>query len=179
MFALKMNPYAPKKTILSMVIFLILLTLVACYSPIILNRTKSLPNIVWVKTGPIRGDVRNKYVLFCSGNNRILNLHSSKLLIGPGSCAGRTASLMKQIVAVPGDVVEVSDLVKVNGLVVANSHIDKTLAEKLQTARGIFIVQENTFWMMSTYTDQSFDSRYFGAIEAKEVVSLIEPFSTH
>lgn len=78
--------------------------------------------------------------------------------------------LLKEVVGLPGDVVEYVDGgYSVNGRKVANSRIQPL---DLGTKPALFshlVVPKGYVWLMSSYSAQSFDSRYFGPIERSRI----------
>lgn len=84
--------------------------------------------------------------------------------------------LLKEVVGVPGDVIEYSDGFTVNGLKLPNSQI---LALDLDGAQlPIFrrlVVPEGKLWLMSSYSGLSFDSRYFGFINSNSIRGIADP----
>lgn len=89
------------------------------------------------------------------------------------SCPDNGESLLKPIIAVEGDLVEVSPSgISVNGLPIPN-----TLAAARDTAgralsswpSGIYLVAPRTVWVASSHNSGSFDSRYFGPIRVTDI----------
>lgn len=96
-----------------------------------------------------------------------------------GSCADGTAPVGKPVFAVAGDTVTV----RATGLRLNRDAIART--QPLRTddhARplprvpdGRYVVHTGDVWLVSTYSTRSWDSRYFGAVPATAIVSLLRP----
>lgn len=96
-----------------------------------------------------------------------------------GSCEDGSAPVGKTVAAVSGDMVEVSTYgVSVNGTLLRNSAPlpRDSKGRGLPVLRiGPELVRTTEVWLVSSYSAQSFDSRYFGPISASRVVSRIKP----
>jgi conjugative transfer signal peptidase TraF len=99
-----------------------------------------------------------------------------------GSCSDGTAPVGKSIFAVPGDTVTVSDA----GLALDGRRECRTrpLARDSEgrtiprLPNGSYAVAAGEIWLISTYTTQSWDSRYFGPVPAAGVATLLRPLWT-
>ena len=81
-----------------------------------------------------------------------------------GSCPeSNVALLLKPVQAVSGDTVQIDhgNPVKVNGKPLANTIASETL---LAWPDGKYTVKPDEVWVFSSYSDKSFDSRYFGPV---------------
>ncbi len=99
-----------------------------------------------------------------------------------GTCPDGGSPLMKPIVAVAGDRVEVtSNGIRVNGKLIANStayskdHRGRSLKP---WPNGEYIVQTGSLWVVSDFNSWSFDSRYFGPIPSSIVQHRLRPLCT-
>jgi conjugative transfer signal peptidase TraF len=98
----------------------------------------------------------------------------------PGNCPDGAAPLLKPIAARAGDIVAVSASgISVNGKLLPNS----TASTRDSRGRpltpwpvGVYNVQPNTIWLISTYRPGSFDSRYFGPVPTSLVRTRLRPF---
>lgn len=132
------------------------------------NSTPSLPlGLYKIEKGlqPVRGDV----VSFCPS--------SPMPFMPPGPCNG-VAPLMKEVVAVSGDVVEVAaDQVLVNGAALPQSaSIQRSEAFpgiSIPHAYGRFNLSAGQLWVFGSGDPvRSFDSRYFGVVDSKDVLGV-------
>ena len=94
-----------------------------------------------------------------------------------GKCPGGSFPFMKKIVAVPGDRVRVADIgIFVNGILVRNSSPRK-VDSRGNPVPGILGYNKVTsgYWLVSSYSKLSYDSRYWGAIPAQSIFSYASP----
>ncbi len=99
-----------------------------------------------------------------------------------GACPGGGVPVGKPVLAIPGDTVTVTpNGILVNGAPVPNS---QPLASDRQgrllprLAVGRYVVGPGELWVVSPYSRLSFDSRYFGAVEAAHVRASVRPLWT-
>lgn len=88
--------------------------------------------------------------------------------------------LVKRVIAVAGDHVLVTDHVRVNGRAIPNSGLlafDQSGRPMMHHAVS-GIVAHGDVWVLSDYSPQSYDSRYFGAIPAAGVRGSLQPLWT-
>ena len=99
-----------------------------------------------------------------------------------GHCPDGGAPLLKPVVARPGDVVELSGRgIGVNGkLLPKTGPLDRdNKGRQLQHwPFGRYRVLEGTLWVASSYSDRSFDSRYFGPIDQRLIRDHLRPLLT-
>lgn len=90
-----------------------------------------------------------------------------------GFCAHHEAQYIKQVIAVPGDVVEVSkEGVYVNGSYIKKSTLSKR--EDLPKAYGVHQLKAGEYWTFgSGKPESSFDSRYYGIVK-KETITVLK-----
>ncbi len=97
-------------------------------------------------------------------------------------CADGGARLLKRVIAVPGDLVDVSSWgISVNGLPTVNTAprtSDSAGRPLVPWPRGRYVVQPDTVWVASTENPLSFDSRYFGPIRLKDINHHLLPLWT-
>ena len=89
--------------------------------------------------------------------------------------------LLKQIAAVPGDTVRVTEAgISVNGRPLPHT---APLASDSQgrplphVPPGIYQVEPGTVWLLSTYNARSFDSRYFGPVPVAALRARLRPIA--
>lgn len=131
------------------------------------NATASVPKgwYVGVDNG---GKARvGDFVSFCAPTAQRL------AFLPAGDCPGRNARLIKQVVAVGGDVVEVTPSgVRVNGNRLPAS-VSRMVAD-LPHAFGVWKLQAGQVWAYgSAQPATSYDSRYFGVVEPEQVVTAL------
>lgn len=158
-----------------------------------LNFTDSAPTGVW-RTSPFTpADLRHgQMVAICPKQDALTAAMAAGGHLPVGSCPNGLAPLLKPLVAVPGDVVTVGDDgVTVNGHYLANS---KPARGQLQSANGTpvmlqrygvehgqrvsFDVLADEVWIVSSYSGDSFDSRYFGPVPSSHIQGIVFPVVT-
>ena len=135
------------------------------------NFTPSEPVGIY-KMEPASTDVhRGDLVEFCYKGQ-------SNEFMFPGGCQNGKAPFLKTVAAVSGDLVVVGDAgVMVNGVMLPNSrpalHSFSDPSLKLPVLRGRFQLNKGQFWAYgSGDSEHSFDSRYYGAIDEKDIMSV-------
>lgn len=102
--------------------------------------------------------------------------------LGPGPCAGGVQPVLKRVVAVAGDVVEIGpEAVTVNGqrLPDSSTAASDSLGRDLQhVAWGRHVVGLDELWLVSTRVPNSWDSRYLGPFSTSQVWSVARPVWT-
>jgi conjugative transfer signal peptidase TraF len=97
----------------------------------------------------------------------------------PGLCAGGVQPVLKRVVAVAGDVVEIGpEAVTVNGQRLPDSSTaasDSLGRELPHAAWGRYVVGADYLLLVSTRVPNSWDSRYLGPISAAQVWSVAQP----
>ncbi len=96
-----------------------------------------------------------------------------------GVCADGHSPLLKPIVARAGDTVEASEsVIAVNGRPLPNSraHSRDHHGRALHAfPAGLYPVPEQMVWVVSTWNDGSYDSRYFGPIRESMIRQRLRP----
>jgi conjugative transfer signal peptidase TraF len=100
----------------------------------------------------------------------------------PGICRDGGAPLLKPVVAMAGDMVELSGHgISVNGLLLPNTApLSKDTKGRPLTAWpfGRYSVSPGTVWVASSYHSRSFDSRYFGPVYTTAIRHRLKMFFT-
>jgi len=96
-----------------------------------------------------------------------------------GRCGGHPP-IIKKVAGISGDYIEISDAVSINGEKYENSNlkIQDTDGHTLEPAKNE-VVGVGHVWLLSTVTDKSFDSRYFGSIDERYVIGKLEALWTY
>lgn len=141
------------------------------------NASASLPIGLYRTTS----DRTAKLVEFCPAEP-YANLSASRGYRGRGNCPDGAEPLMKPIVAVQGDVVDVSPQgVAVNGGSLPNSRplpFDTKNRSLNHWPFGKYRVSPGTAWVISSFNSRSFDSRYFGPIPTGVIRHHLRPLIT-
>lgn len=144
------------------------------------NTTPSMPEGIWqvlpVNVNKLRqGDV----VLICPPKTQLFKMAYQRGYIGRGNCPSRLEPLLKRIIALPGDSVQISaNGLSVNGQLIPNSHAikcdayGKPLPVLLQKT---YHVLDNQIWVLANTNPASFDSRYWGSLSIFTIVGVAKP----
>jgi conjugative transfer signal peptidase TraF len=140
-----------------------------------INVTRSLPiGLYRMVREPVR---RGSYVIVCppawAGA-----LARARGYLWRGPCPGRVARLGKQVIAVAGDTVELTDSgFTVNGQRVPHSTplTQDARGRLLPTLRGHWVVSPTGVWLWAGWNARSFDSRYFGPISTSDIRAAVRP----
>jgi len=101
----------------------------------------------------------------------------SRDYIGAGSCEDGNAPVGKVVAATTGDTVDLGpDGVVVNGHQLPNTRplLDDERGRRLpHPTRGRYLVSSGQVWLLSTYSERSFDSRYFGPVPSGQIVNRV------
>ena len=159
---------------------LLLLLTTAWRSGVRLNLSPSLPVGLYleVRGVPVRGSI----VLACLPLSVAAFARARGYIPRGDRCPGGTAPIGKMVLAVVGDTVVVSGTgLEVNGRLTPNSRprrVDSGGRPLPSVLQGRHIVRVGEVWLVSSYSPLSFDSRYFGAIAARSVLSVVRPLWT-
>lgn len=143
------------------------------------NWTSSAPLGLYreVAGPPRRGDL----ALVCLPSG-LARLGRSRGYLWAGSCPGGSSPILKQVVALPGDVVDVKlRSFAVNGRVLDRSelHDVDSLRRPLEHVTfGHRDVFDGEAWIFGVRRDRSCGSRYFGPIPTSSIVGVARPLLT-
>ena len=99
-----------------------------------------------------------------------------------GRCTNRTEPVVKQVVALAGDVVVVDPrFVSVNGKPLPNSAVlpvDRIRRHITHVAFGTHKIETGQVWLMGLNNARSWDSRYYGSVPEADVLARLSPLMT-
>lgn len=140
-----------------------------------LNLTPSYPLGIW-RIQPIDRDaVIGDLVFICPPDTPAFVLGVERGYLPNGLCPSGTAPLIKTVVALAGQVVEVEDTVVIDGIDLPNSVVRPTDAEgrPLSAFAGGQIPPGSVF--LHSDFGGSYDSRYFGPLPTDGILGLAAP----
>lgn len=146
-----------------------------------INRTHSLPKgLYWVvRREPRRGDV---VAFWPSDSPEFRQARRRGYIIGGvynDSGRGGYGLMLKRLLAVPGDVVSIGDTgITVNGQAVPNSRplARDNVGDPLPVVRiDQYRLGENEALFISDHLPRSFDARYFGVQDIRQIVDVLIP----
>jgi conjugative transfer signal peptidase TraF len=124
---------------------------------------------------------RGSTVLLCLPD-RIAQVGRSRGYLPAGGCPDGSSPVVKQVLALPGDVVELQEqFLAVNQREVVGSRIQDsdTLGRPLDHAPfGPWPVRDGELWVIGLNRERSWDSRYFGPIPLASVIGSARPLLT-
>lgn len=140
------------------------------------NLSHSAPMGIWRVT-PTNPDAltRGELVEVCPPDLPIVQLMVERGHLERGDCAvTHVAPLLKSVGAISGDtvLVEKGRAVRVNLYSIPNSAASPALPS---WPDGLYVVLPGQVWLFSTYTDASFDSRYFGPVDVAHLRGKAAP----
>ncbi len=160
---------------------LITLAFMAHWQGFRINTTPSLPKGLYRLYALHRPLQRGDIVLTCASpmqanvNEAIQRGYISSF----GDCPGNVVPIMKPIAALAGDSLSVAnDGIWVNGRYLPRSRSmrqDSNGRALHPMHPGYYRVQPGTVWLVSSYYERSFDSRYFGPVKLSSIQGVANP----
>jgi conjugative transfer signal peptidase TraF len=149
----------------------------ALYAGLRLNLTPSLPVGVYQTT---HGQVEPGAIVVACLPEPAARLAAERGYVGSGhACADGTEPIGKLVLAAGGDTVEVRNRgLSVNGRAIPRTGRlprDSDGRPVPLVAEGIHVVQAGELWLVATIHRRSFDSRYFGPVPSRNVLSVVRP----
>lgn len=143
----------------------------------IVNSGASIPpGLYWKVDKPL---ALGKAVVFCPANKPVFQDARKRGMINGGSCPDDYAPLMLKVAGKRKDVVTINETgVSINDMLLPDSQPllkDKNGQTASIASINHYELKENEVVLMSDPTENPFDSRYFGPIEADQIDSVISP----
>lgn len=145
-----------------------------------INVSPSIPvGLYWRADAPV---ARGAYVMFCPPQIEVFRHALQRGYLGSGWCPGGYGYVMKKVAGATGDVVEVADDgLRINGVPYPKSALLRLDGQgrplpRFQTNR--YTLSEFQLLLMSDAHPRSFDGRYFGPIQRRQVKEVIVPVLT-
>ncbi|MCB0319275.1 MAG: S26 family signal peptidase [Bdellovibrionales bacterium] len=94
-------------------------------------------------------------------------------------CSDDTRAVLKPVFGLPGDIVSVTPSgVSINGKAITDSRLLQKDGQgrRLPNYLGVYQLEEGEYWLLSTHSPLSLDSRYFGPVT--EILSVAKPLLT-
>jgi conjugative transfer signal peptidase TraF len=140
-----------------------------------INTSYSLPLGVYVKTG----DAHAPLIEFCPAQPFAAESSERGYRIRGNACPDGAVPLLKPVVAVAGDVVVLAaDGMRVNGRLLPKTaplFRDRVGRILHPWPYGSYRVAKGTVWVASTYNRGSYDSRYMGPIQTRQIRARLRP----
>jgi len=145
-----------------------------------LNTTHSVaPGFYWVvNKQPEKGN----FVSFCPAQDSMTQMAYERGYIGFGNCPSHYEHLLKIVVGVSGDKVELHKQgVYINGTLLPQSAVlsqDGLGRPLLPFSKNSIVLKPDELWVMTNRSPLSFDSRYFGPIRLAQISDVVKPLWT-
>jgi len=144
------------------------------------NTTPSVPvGLYRITDDPL---AKGRLVIFCPPESAVFDEALRRGYLGAGFCPGGYGLLIKKIVAAAGDRVSISDQgVTINGRAVPHSApmVADPSGRPLPAYRVEHLtLTERQVLLLSDFSPRSFDARYFGAIDRRQVRGVLTPLFT-
>jgi conjugative transfer signal peptidase TraF len=170
--------FKPKRKYpLVIVISIVLVAAMVSYLGVLINITPSMKLGFYVKSNsPIHhGDT----VAFCLPDS-YKTLGLNRHYLQTGAQCDRTVSLIKEVIAVPGDHVILSNgFVEVNGI---KYFYQTSFKDSEGRALGVYprgdYPKTQGYWMIGTQAKNSWDSRYWGPVLNDKILYKLKPILT-
>ena len=141
-----------------------------------LNLTPSLPRGVYLLRSevPTRGDL----VAACLPAEAA-SLGRDRAYLGTGTCASRSAPVLKFVAGIAGDCVAVGADIKVNGKHLQPAPpLEDRAGRPLETfPAGSYELAVGELWLYSR-SQHSWDSRFFGPVPVENALGVVQPLLT-
>ncbi len=146
------------------------------------NTSASMPIGLWRVSTPPAQLLRGMIVVYCLKDGPVAKMALERQYLSPGRCPGGIEPILKPIVAIGGDVVTVTTA----GIYVDGSELLHSTPLSQDTAGrplsgappGEYHVSGDEVWLLSPYSNLSFDSRYYGAARITNITGVAEPVLT-
>jgi conjugative transfer signal peptidase TraF len=146
---------------------------------VVINTTTSLPlGLYRTIEAPV---ARGAYVKFCPPQSAVFDEAARRGYLHAGFCPGGYGPLLKRVLAVPGDRVQVAgDGVRIDGRLVPLSAPMWADGSGRPMPRYVQdrVLATSELMLMSDVSPVSFDARYFGPLDRGQVQAVIEPLFT-
>ncbi|WP_183808030.1 conjugative transfer signal peptidase TraF [Mycoplana azooxidifex] len=143
------------------------------------NLTPSEPLGLWRIVEPDRPILVGDLVFICPPATNEMRQARARGYLRFGLCAGRVAPLIKTVVATSGQVIEISDDVRVDGRPMPHSRVARMDGQGREMApHDGGVVPPGTVFLHSEFPG-SFDSRYFGPLPMDGILGLAQEVWTY
>lgn len=163
------------RTIKPFIILMVLFSVAfaAKFYGICINMTPSMPTGIYKKdNGTIhQGDI----VAFCL-KEPYKTIGLKQLYVEKGTVCEGSDPLIKQVIAVPGDTVQLADtFIAVNSIVYPYQTLYTDSHHRKLAIYPHRVYHAQGYWLIGTHSLYSWDSRYFGEVSAKQILYKLRP----
>ncbi len=145
-----------------------------------INTTPSIPvGLYWRVSQPVD---KGAYVMFCPPEVQVFEQARERGYIGAGICPGGYGYMMKKVSGTTNDRIDVGrDGVRVNGRLLNLSvplRADGSARPMPRFQSDSYVLSEFQLLLMGDISAQSFDGRYYGPVQRRQVKEVIVPVVT-
>jgi conjugative transfer signal peptidase TraF len=143
------------------------------------NTTDSMPIGLYL-VAPVSGALRRGMIVtVCLPKGAAAQLGLARRYVMRGPCASGTAPLLKPVAAIADDIVHVgASGITVNGSPIPNSAAlarDAAGRPLQRVPDGVYRVPDGEVWLISSYSADSWDSRYLGPVAITDICGIARP----
>jgi conjugative transfer signal peptidase TraF len=143
------------------------------------NLTPSEPLGLWRIVKPNRPILVGDLVFICPPDTDAMRNARARGYLRFGLCEGLIAPLIKTVVATAGQVIQISDIARVDGRPLPHSRVSRMDGEgREMTPYEGGVVPPGTVFLHSEFPG-SFDSRYFGPLSMDGILGLAQEVWTY
>jgi conjugative transfer signal peptidase TraF len=144
-----------------------------------INLTPSEPLGLWCIVALDRPAARGDLVFICPPQTTVMQEARERGYLRSGTCSGGVAPLIKTVVAVAGQHVEIGTGVTIDGRPIAHSDlVERDGNGRAMTPFPGGVVPDESVFLHSPFRS-SYDSRYFGPLPASGILGLAQPVLTY
>lgn len=177
-----LNFIMPTKYVLYFTGFLLLVSAISASTGIRYNHSESYPLGFWIVSGGYQTWSKGQTILFCPGSEAVFREAKERGYLSDSFyCDSGIAPLIKKVIAVSGDQVVINR----HGIVINGNFVeDSQPFAKDASSRDLPLVEideelaDNQVIIFSDYHPLSFDSRYFGAVDSRQIRGVVSPLWT-
>lgn len=162
--------------IVFLTVFCVVLVMIFWAFDLVVNITPSMPVGIWrvFKDGRDSKNLKGNIILICPHQSKVLLWAMDQEIVGEGRCKSGSIPLLKEVVGVEGDKVEIfGDEVFLNGKFAAKRHFN--MANQLMSEWKSQEISKDEVWVLGTERPESFDSRYLGALKLEGFLGIARP----
>jgi|APSaa5957512535_1039671.scaffolds.fasta_scaffold38749_1 conjugative transfer signal peptidase TraF len=171
-----MRRFASQRILIFAIIVIVVTFLSFAIGGYRINLTPSYPlGIYQITDGPLS---YRDFIIACPVPSATTVYARKKEYLFYGTCPGNYSTLLKQIMAMPGDIVSRTpdQSLMVNGDAISNSQYKRFDQYGFEMPLpSVGIVPEKEFWLLSNHHSGSLDSRYLGAFPRHTILNKVVP----
>jgi len=175
----KIGQAGPAPFLLSALGFIALVIVAGYFGGLRINTTPSEPLGIWRIARLDRPVELGDSLFICPPLSTEMKKARSRGYLRFGLCRGGIAPLIKTVAALPGQVVDIGQVVRIDGKVLAHSRVLSSDRERRQLTPYLGgKLRAGEVYLHSDFSG-SFDSRYFGPLPISNILGLAQEVITY